>query len=421
MTMTNATAPIGNVVLRDPQRKIAKYRQRKIRPGDTRSENAVHRRGADECSTNWPLSETKGARIAGVGSAMPQHRFPQEAITAMLTDFWDGKLESPGLLERFHSRMGVDYRHLAFPLECYAQFTSWGETNAAWLKVAEELGVGAIDEALDHAGMSRHDLDALFVVSITGIASPSLDARLINRMRLRPNIKRTPIFGIGCAGGAIGLSRASDYTLAYPEHTAAILAVELCSLTLQSDDLSTANQIAAGLFGDGAVAAVVVGSHAAANHPSIPSRASAIAGPRVLDCNSVFYPDSEDVMGWDISENGFKIVLSPRLPEVIRDNLAGDVDAFLGNHQLSRADIGTWVIHTGGPKVLEAIQDTLQLRDRDLERSWDCLRRFGNLSSASVLLVLEDVLTNHRPAPETYGVLLAMGPGFCSEMILLRW
>ncbi len=335
----------------------------------------------------------------------------------MLKDLWEGELQNPELLDRFHSRMGVDYRHLAFPLERYAQFTSWGETNAAWLEAAEELGVRAIDEALDHAGMSRHDLNALFVVSITGIASPSLDARLINRMRLRPNIKRTPIFGIGCAGGAIGLSRARDYTLAYPGHTAAILAVELCSLTLRRDDLSTANQIAAGLFGDGAVAAIVAGSKVANDLPLL----STFAGPHILDCNSVFYPNSEDVMGWDISENGFRIVLSPRLPEVINENLAGDVDAFLSSHELSRGDIGTWVIHTGGPKVLEAIQNTLQLRDRDLERSWNCLKRFGNLSSASVLLVLEDVMTSHPPLPGTYGVLLAMGPGFCSEMILLRW
>ena len=421
MTVTDATARFGNVVLRGPQSKVARDRPGKIPLNGVRGEYPSHRGGVDGISRTSRRNEAKAARIAGVGSAMPKHRFPQEAITAMLKGFWRGKLQNPDLLERFHSRMGVDYRHLAFPLERYAQFTSWGETNAAWLEAAEELGARAIDEALDHAGMSRYDLNALFVVSITGIASPSLDARLINRMRLRRDIKRTPIFGIGCAGGAIGLSRATDYTLAYPGHNAAILAVELCSLTLQSDDLSTANQIAAGLFGDGAVAAVVAGSETAANHPPISSRACGIAGPQILDCNSVFYPDSEDVMGWDISENGFKIVLSPRLPEVIRENLAGDVDAFLARHELSRADVGNWVIHTGGPKVLEAIQGTLELHDRDLERSWDCLKRFGNLSSASVLLVLEDVVTNHRPAPGTYGVLLAMGPGFCSEMILVQW
>jgi alkylresorcinol/alkylpyrone synthase len=314
----------------------------------------------------------------------------------------------------------VDYRHLAFPLERYAQFTSWGETNAAWFEVAQELGIRAIDAALDRAGMSRRDLNALFVVSITGIASPSLDARLINRMRLRSDIKRTPIFGVGCAGGAVGLSRAADYTLAYPDHTAALLAVEICSLTMQRDDMSTVNLIAAGLFGDGAAAVVVRGSKTD-NPTSSGSQISAREGPKILACGSVFYPDTEEIMGWDISENGFKVVLSPRLPDLIKQNLAGDVDTFLGKYKLRRADIGNWVIHTGGPKVLNAIQDTLELQDSDLEQSWNSLKRFGNLSSASVLLVLEEVLMNHAPEPGTYGVLLAMGPGFCSEIILMRW
>jgi alkylresorcinol/alkylpyrone synthase len=360
-------------------------------------------------------------RIAGVASAVPANRYRQAAITATLNRLWNGKLKSPELLERLHSRTGVDSRNMAFPLQRYAQFSSWGESNAAWLEVAQDLGSRAIDGALENAGMSRHDLDALFVVSITGVASPSLDARLINCMRLRPDIKRTPIFGVGCVGGALGLTRAADYTLAYPGHAAAILSVEVCSLTFQRGDLSTANLISTGLFGDGAAAVIVAGVHKADGHAANGECKPAPSRPRILACGSVFYPDSEDIMGWNISQDGFKIVLSPRLPDFVRRNLAGDVDAFLGKHDLGRADIGTWVIHTGGPKVLDAIQDTLGLHDRDLDRSWDCLERFGNLSSASVLLVLEDVVMNHAPAPGTLGVLLAMGPGFCSEMILLQW
>jgi alkylresorcinol/alkylpyrone synthase len=362
----------------------------------------------------------KAPLIAGVARAMPAHQFSQEALTAELKGYWGDRLEDPARLERLHARLGVDTRYLAFPIERYYQFASWGEMNGAWLDAAQDLGERAIDAALNRAGMSRDDLHALFVVSITGIASPSLDARLINRMRLRPDIKRTPIFGIGCAGGAVGLSRAADYTLAYPGQTAAILAVEICSLTIQRDDLSTANVIAAGLFGDGAAAALVAGASTTAAVTTA-SGSAAPAGPRILASRSVFYPDSEDIMGWDISEKGFKIVLSARLPEVIRACLAADVDCFLADHALRRSDIGSWVIHMGGPKVLDAIQDTLELRDRDLDRSWDCLRRFGNLSSASILLVLEDAMMNHRPAPGTHGVLLAMGPGFCSEMILVRW
>jgi alkylresorcinol/alkylpyrone synthase len=362
------------------------------------------------------------ARIAGIASALPEHRYPQAEITAALKHLWQGQLQNPHLLDRLHARAKVDYRHLAFPLERYAQFSSWGEMNAAWLEVAQDLGARALDDALAGAGLRRRDLDALFVVSITGIASPSLDARLVNRMGLRTDIKRTPMFGVGCAGGAVGLSRAADYLLAYPEHTAALLSVELCSLTWQRADLSPSNLVSTGLFGDGAAAVILAGGdHGTAHRFTGADAAANGEPPEILGCGSTFYPDSEDVMGWDISENGFKIVLSPLLPDIIKRNLARDVDAFLARHGVRRSDIANWVIHTGGPKVLEAIQDTLRLRDRDLEPSWDCLRRVGNLSSASVLLVLEDILVNRRPAPGTLGVLLAMGPGFCSELVLLRW
>ncbi len=363
---------------------------------------------------------TRVPRIAGIASALPKHCASQGAVTRALESVWDGRLK-PELLERLHSRTGVRSRYFAFPLRGYTGFGSWRETNAAWLAVAEEIGAAALEDALRKAGIPNDGLDALFVVSITGIASPSLDARLINRLRLRRDIKRTPIFGVGCVGGALGLTRAADYALAYPKHTAAILAVEACSLTFQRDDLSKANLIATGLFGDGAVAAVVAGEHTISGLSSAHLCPVRRPQPAILDCRSVFYPDSEDIMGWDISENGFRIVLSPQLPELIRNNLACDVDSFLAVHGLGRADIGSWVIHTGGPKILDAIQQTLDLRDGDLARSWDCLRDFGNLSSASVLLVLEDFVTNDPPEPGTLGLLLAMGPGFCAEMILLRW
>jgi alkylresorcinol/alkylpyrone synthase len=355
-------------------------------------------------------------KIVSVASAMPKYRYPQRAITAALERYWEGRLEKPELVARFHSRVGVDYRHLAFPLDRYALFSSWGETNAAWFEVAQELGERAIDRALREAGLSPADVNALIVVSITGVASPSLDARLINSLGLPRDVKRTPIFGVGCVGGALGLSRAADHVLAYPGQTAVLLAVEACSLTIQRDDLSMAAIIASGLFGDGAAAVVVAGAE-----KSTTPQAFGRPEPKILASKSAFYADSEDLMGWDISETGFKIVLSPKLGEFIEANLAPDVDEFLNEHRLHRSDIGTWVIHTGGPKVLEAIQKALDLPDHQLARSWECLRRYGNLSSPSVLLVLEDVIANEPPNPGSLGILLAMGPGFCSEMILLQW
>jgi alkylresorcinol/alkylpyrone synthase len=226
---------------------------------------------------------------------------------------------------------------------------------------------------------------------------------------LPPRVKRVPIFGLGCVAGTAGIARAADYVRAFPDHVAVLLSVELCSLTLQRQDLSVPNLIASGLFGDGAAAAIVVGNGRQAS------------GPEILDSRSVFYPDSENVMGWDISEEGFRIVLSADVPEVVRSHLRRDVDSFLADHGLNRSDVAVWVSHPGGPKVLEAMQEALELPDEALESAWRSLREVGNLSSTSVLLVLQDTLENSAPDPGSYGVMLAMGPGFCSELVLLRW
>ncbi|MDE3170154.1 MAG: type III polyketide synthase, partial [Acidobacteriota bacterium] len=195
----------------------------------------------------------------------------------------------------------------------------------------------------------------------------------------------------------------------YPDQAAALLSVELCSLTLQRDDLSMAHLISALLFGDGAAATIVVGDKVEAE------------GPEILATKSVFYPNTERTMGWDISEKGFRIVLSPDVPETILRHLGEDVDEFLAAQNLSRRDVKSWVMHTGGPKVLEATAEALGLAKKDLEASWECLRKVGNLSSTSVLLVLEDVYKHRRPEPGTLSILAAMGPGFCSELVLLRW
>jgi alkylresorcinol/alkylpyrone synthase len=347
--------------------------------------------------------------IAGVASALPEHQYDQRVLLSALQRHWGPKVDNPVFMERLQARVGVNTRHLALPIEEYYDLKSWGKANNHWIGVATELGEKALCGALTRAGFATSDLGAIFFVSITGISSPSIDARLINRMSLPVNIKRVPIFGLGCVAGAAGISRAADYVLAYPKQVAAVLAVELCSLTLQQEDLSVANLISSGLFGDGAGAVLVAGAERESE------------GPEILATRSVFYPNSEHVMGWDISEKGFRIVLSREVPEVVQDHLASDVDAFLEDEGLTRADIGSWILHTGGPRVLEATAAALELPEDALAASWECLRRTGNLSSASVLLVLEEVMMRRRPAEGTYSVLAAMGPGFCSELVLLRW
>jgi alkylresorcinol/alkylpyrone synthase len=318
------------------------------------------------------------------------------------------------LLARLHRNVTVDGRYLAIPAEQYVDIKTWGEANDIWIKVAQELGEQALCLALHNAGMKPQDLGALLFTTVTGVASPSIDALLINRMGLPKNIRRTPIFGLGCVAGAAGIARASDYVRAYPSQAAALVSVELCSLTLQREDLSVANLISSGLFADGAAAVIVTGEDFA-------SPDSEISGPTILATRSIFYPDTEEMMGWNISEKGFRIILSTEVPTLIRENLGRDVEAFLADNGHQRSDLKSFVLHTGGPKVLDASAAALGLHNGELDASWDCLRKVGNLSSASVLCVLEDVMKHRRPEPGTLGLLAAMGPGFCSELLLLRW
>ncbi len=324
---------------------------------------------------------------------------------------WSRQHFNADRLAQIHGSALVSGRHLALPLADYATTDGFGKKNDAFIRVGLEVGEAAIRDGLSRAGLTPGDVDHLYFVTVTGLATPSLDARLANRLSLKSSVKRTPIFGLGCLGGAAGLARASDALRAFPEEVAVLLSVELCSLTLQPDDLSVPNVVATGLFGDGA-AAVVLGGGA---RPAPP------AAPRIVATRSVFYPGTEWVMGWDVVDSGFKVVLSARVPEVIEANIAGDVDRFLADHGLDRGRIRHWVAHTGGPKVIEAFRAALGLPAAALERSHRSLREVGNLSSASVLFVLGDHLEGGEAGPGDFGLVAAMGPGFATELLLLAW
>jgi alkylresorcinol/alkylpyrone synthase len=348
-------------------------------------------------------------KIAAVGKAFPPHYYPQEELLEAFSRVWSEKIFNHQRLESIHRNVLVGGRHLALPLEDYETLGGWGKANEAWIRVAVEVGELAVRDALEQGGLSVDDVDSLIFVSVTGVATPSIDARLMNRLGLPPHVKRLPIFGLGCVAGAAGIARAADYVKAFPDQVVVLLSVELCSLTLQLEDFSIPNLISSGLFGDGAAAVVVVGAERAA------------AGPRVVATRSIFYPDSERVMGWDISERGFQIVLSSGVPQVVHDHLREDVERFLAAQGLALKDIDSWVAHPGGPKVLEAMAETLELENGALDLTWKSLKEVGNLSSTSVLLVLAETMASRRPAPGSLGLLLAMGPGFCSELVLLEW
>ena len=357
-------------------------------------------------------------KIASAASAFPKHYYTQKVLLERLQDYWGPQL-NPLLLARLHRNVTVDGRYLAVPAEQYVDIKTWGQANDIWIKVAQELGERSLCLALHNAGLKTEDLGCLLFTTVTGVASPSIDGMLINRMGLPANIRRTPIFGLGCVAGAAGIARASDYVRAYPSKAAALVSVELCSLTLQREDLSVANLISSGLFADGSAAVIVTGDEFEASQ--LENFGTKISGPTILATRSIFYPDTEDMMGWNISEKGFRIILSTEVPNLIRQNLGRDVDSFLADNGYQRSDLKSFVLHTGGPKVLDASADALGLHNGELDASWDCLRKVGNLSSASVLCVLEDVMKNRRPAPGTLGLLAAMGPGFCSELLLLQW
>jgi alkylresorcinol/alkylpyrone synthase len=350
--------------------------------------------------------------LRSIGRALPDNYYDQQTLSSALWEEWRLDARTRAHFDKFHHSVGVHGRHLALPLDEYRELDSFAKTNDKWIERATELGAEAVESALARGGVSPADIDHLFFTTVTGIASPGIDAKLINRLSMRSDIKRTPIFGLGCVGGAAGIARAADYLRAFPAHTAVLLSVELCSLTLQLKDQSIPNVIASGLFGDGAAAAVLSGADKVN---------AAAAFPKIVASRSIFFRDTESMMGWKLTDSGFQVVLSAGVPELVRTGLRDAVDSFLDDFGLSRQRIAHWIAHTGGPKVLRAMEAALEIPRCALARSWKSLASIGNLSSASVLFVAADFLESNVARPGDYGMLLSMGPGFCGELVLVQW
>lgn len=354
--------------------------------------------------------------IASVHGVVGQHRYPQAEITALFSTIASPSGNHSAVIDRIHQATGVKFRGLALPIEEYPKLLDFKATNDKFIEIALKLSAEVIKAALKKAGVKAEEIDYVVSTSITGIATPSLEARLISIVGFRPDIKRVPIFGLGCAGGAAGIGLVADYLTGHPDAVGLLISVELCSLTLQQDDLSMANIVSSGLFGDGAGALVMVGKNRAEK--------MGLNSPRVIDSRSHVYPNSEDALGWDIGDKGFSILLSATVNELINENLKSEVTAFLAEHDLKIADISRWVCHTGGPKILEAVEKSLNLNRGELALSWNCLAEKGNLSSAAVLHILSDLIIGQgfeKPEAGTFGLLLAMGPGFSTELVLLEW
>ncbi|MGW3832920.1 type III polyketide synthase [Streptomyces microflavus] len=348
-------------------------------------------------------------RIAAVHGALPPHRHTQREVTDMVAATCLPPGADRRVLDRLHENARVRTRHTVLPLDRYRDLDGFGAANDVFIRSAVDLGGQAVRGALRAAGLRPTDVDLLMFTSVTGVAAPSVDARLVARLGLRSDVKRLPVFGLGCVAGAAGVARIHDYLLGHPDDVAVLLSVELCSLTFQRHDVTPANLVATALFGDGAAAVVALGGR------------RAVSGPEIVATRSRMYPETEHVMGWSIGSTGFSVVLDPAVPDVVRQYLADDVREFLAEHGLKPKDIAHWVCHPGGPKVLQTVTEVLDLPDGALDVTWRSLADVGNLSSSSVLHVLRDTLEHRRPEPGTPGLLLAMGPGFCCELVLLRW
>jgi alkylresorcinol/alkylpyrone synthase len=352
--------------------------------------------------------------IVSTKTGFPEHYYPQSTLLAAAQQEWRKERASiVKPLEQFYTNVKVNGRHLAWPLERYKDPSTFEERNNAYIETALVLGEQTICALLDQVQMSPQEIDQLTIVSTTGIAVPALDARLMNRIPFSRGLKRLPLFGLGCMGGAAGIARTADYLQGHPREVVMLLAVELCSLTIQRDDLSLANLVASGLFGDGAAAVLMVGD----DHPLARSGL-----PRVIDSQSQFFPQTEHIMGWDVGNSGFKVRLSADIAGLAQSEVRPSLEAFLGRHDLTITDIDHWLVHPGGPRVIQALEDGLGLPDEALAMSWESLAEVGNISSASVLLILDKTMNRlPRGKPGECGVLMAMGPAFSAELVLLQW
>jgi len=331
----------------------------------------------------------------------------QRNVREAVAELFDGKISDLGRLLAVFDNARISTRHLMMPLDWYRQGSSVAMRNRIYQDQGGELLLAAAGAALDGAGLIPDQIDQVIFVSSTGLATPTLDVRLIDELGLPRTVSRLPLWGLGCAAGAAGISRAYDYCLARPSARVLVAALECCSLNFLNGDMSRKNLIATALFSDGAAATVVAGNEVSEG------------AVQILSTRSYLFPESSRVMGWDFLDEGMALVLSPRLPVLVKNGLAKEVDALLTLGGVKRSDVVHYLFHPGGAKIIDACRVALGLTADDLALSEAELGEHGNTSSVSVLAVLARWLNKEGRRPG-YGVLGAFGPGFSTELLLVR-
>jgi len=354
------------------------------------------------------------SKIVSVGTSVPPYVIDQVSAKQFSRNMFKEHFSDIDRLMKLFENTNIEKRHFCVPMEWFEYEHSFEEKNIIYVKNAIELSKQALLSCLDKTAFSTEDIDHIFFISSTGISTPSIDAFLFNdpELTFSAHIKRTPIFGLGCAGGAAGISRAMEYTMAYPYAKALVIALEIGELAFLKNDPSKSNLVATSLFADGAAAVLVIGDEIA-EQTKITNTLS------VLDSQSTIWDDKLDVMGWDVQNEGFKVIFSRDIPSIIKNDLVDNIEHFLKKHQLTLMDIEYFVLHPGGAKVIDAYEKSLHIDQEKTFATRKILSEYGNMSSPTVLFVLKEML-EHQQIPKGYGVMLALGPGFSSEIVLLK-
>jgi len=349
--------------------------------------------------------------LAGIATTVPPHRVTQDDARELAEGLFAGSRLDLYRLASLFGHTEIASRYISAPLSWFAEPHAFADRNRRYVESALDLSTEAVKGVCAATEVPPERIDHIFFVSTTGLSTPSLDAHLLNRVGLRESIRRTPIWGLGCAGGVGGLARAHDWLLGHPRGVALVVVVELCSLTFLKDDLSKSNFVATALFGDGCGAALLVGDEVEA-----PQGRSL----RVEATEAVTWRDSLDVMGWEVRDDGLKVQFSKNIPDIVRQRARCSIDAFLKAHSLTTGDLDAFLAHPGGAKVIAAYAEALGLPDAALAHTRAVLRDYGNMSSATVFFVLKRYLESAGYRPGERVLSCALGPGFSSEMILAR-